>query len=110
MILKNKELQIFSFLRRTRIALNPKNINSNNKKLPTKKLIMIGRLEDQKNYEFVIKQLNNTDYELNIFGTGSLESELKALDRKLNVNVNGHVNCTCTPKCKCKCECKCNVM
>ena len=78
---KNKIVYIPNFI-------DFKNINSNNKKLPTKKLIMIGRLEDQKNYEFVIKQLNNTDYELNIFGTGSLESELKALARKLNANVN----------------------
>jgi len=82
---KNKIVYIPNFI-------DFKNINSNDKKFPIKKLIMIGRLEDQKNYEIVIRQLNNTDYELDIFGTGSLESELKALARKLNVNVNFYSN------------------
>ena len=78
---KNKIVYIPNFI-------DFKNIKSNNIKLPIKKLIMIGRLEDQKNYEFVIKQLINTDYELNVYGTGSKESELKSLSRKLNVKVN----------------------
>lgn len=78
---KNKIVYIPNFI-------DFKNIKSNNIKLPIKKLIMIGRLEDQKNYEFVIKQLINTGYELNIYGTGSKESELKSLSRKLNVKVN----------------------
>ena len=44
---KNKIVYIPNFI-------DFKNINSNNKKLPTKKLIMIGRLEDQKTMNLLL--------------------------------------------------------
>lgn len=52
-----------------------------------KKICAVGRLEPQKNYESLIKALSDSDYELHIFGQGSLRSELEALAAKVNTHV-----------------------
>ena len=51
-------------------------------------LISVGRLEAQKNYEVLIKNLEKTNYKLNLVGEGFLMEDLKRLAKTLNVEVN----------------------
>ena len=51
------------------------------------KLISIGRLEYQKNYKFLVKELSGQDYPLIIYGSGSKREELLELSKNLNVNL-----------------------
>ena len=52
------------------------------------KVLSVGRLEDQKNYQFLIQKFSNSKIELDIVGEGSRKKELKKLAKKNNVNVN----------------------
>ncbi len=52
------------------------------------KIVCIGRLEDQKNYETIIKALNETNYKLDIFGEGAQKNHLIQLAKTQNVDVN----------------------
>ena len=52
------------------------------------KLVSVGRLESQKNYPLIFKALEGTDFELDIFGEGSLKEELNLLSKDLNIKVN----------------------
>ena len=52
------------------------------------KIISIGRLEKQKNYEFLIKNLKNTGLTLDIYGEGSLKNDLENTAKEQNVKVN----------------------
>ena len=52
------------------------------------KVLAVGRLEDQKNYKFLIKKFANSKIELDIVGEGSRKEELEKLARKNNVKVN----------------------
>ena len=53
----------------------------------------VGRLEDQKNYLNLIDQLENSKYELNIVGSGSLEKFLidYANQKKVKLNLIGNL-------------------
>ena len=51
------------------------------------KLISIGRLEYQKNYEFLVKELSGQDIPLIIYGSGSKREELLKLSKSLNVDL-----------------------
>ncbi len=56
----------------------------------SEKILMVGRLEKQKNYPFAfdfLKSINNT-YELDIYGNGSEYSNLKNLSTKQNSKIN----------------------
>jgi len=53
-----------------------------------KKILAVGRLEKQKNFEFLIKQFSKSDYELDIVGTGSEEELLSNLAEAEKVKVN----------------------
>tara|TARA_B100001029_G_scaffold179449_1_gene188990 strand:+ start:18537 stop:19670 length:1134 start_codon:yes stop_codon:yes gene_type:complete len=70
------------------VELNNSSEQVENKKRNTKKIVSVGRLEFQKNYSSVIKALEGTDYELDIFGDGSLKYNLTKEAKKLNVKVN----------------------
>ena len=48
----------------------------------------IGRLEYQKNYEFLIKELKDSNFEIDIYGEGSLHNNLIELSKKNNVKLN----------------------
>ena len=48
----------------------------------------MGRLEHQKNYESLIRNLSNSDIHLDIVGEGSLEEELMELASTCNTNLN----------------------
>ena len=51
------------------------------------KLISIGRLEYQKNYQYLVKELSGQDIPLIIYGSGSKREELLKLSKNLNVNL-----------------------
>jgi glycosyltransferase involved in cell wall biosynthesis len=52
------------------------------------KIISVGRLESQKNLEYLIKAFANTKYEIDLVGEGSLASDLKKLAVHNNVIIN----------------------
>ena len=58
------------------------------------RLLSVGRLEDQKNYEYLIKEFKNTKDELtiDIYGSGQNHNKLLKLANKLNVNINIYKN------------------
>mgnify|MGYP006160831401 FL=1 len=60
--------------------------NSDNRR--GNRVLAVGRLESQKNYAALIKNLNNSNLELDIVGEGSLKSSLLNLSDELNVKVN----------------------
>ncbi len=62
------------------IQINNKNIINN--------IVSVGRIEEQKNYELIIRSLQGTNFELDIFGEGSLKGDLVNLAKELNVNIN----------------------
>ena len=64
-----------------------KNIQTKNKNL-INTIVSVGRIENQKNYELIIRSIKGTNYELDIYGEGSLKNELKKLSNELNVTVN----------------------
>ncbi len=55
-----------------------------------KKFISVGRLEKQKNFDYLIKKLDGSDIELDIYGEGSLKNKLVELNNK-NVNFYGSI-------------------
>ncbi len=65
------------------------NKNLNNFKQRNKyKILSVGRLEYQKNFETLIKDFENSNFEIDIVGSGSLENELVNLAKNLNVKIN----------------------
>ena len=52
------------------------------------KLVSVGRLEDQKNYSRIIEALKNTNFELDLYGEGSLKEQLMLQAKSLDVKVN----------------------
>jgi len=52
------------------------------------KLLMVGRLEKQKNFELVIEKLKGSNFNLYIFGNGNDKDKLENLAHKNNVNLN----------------------
>ena len=52
------------------------------------KVLLVGRLETQKNYEYVINSFENSSFELDIVGTGTQLNRLEKLSSKKNVTVN----------------------
>ena len=63
------------------------NIQVNNKNI-VNNIVSVGRIEEQKNYELIIRSLQGTNFELDIFGEGSLKEDLVNLAKELNVNIN----------------------
>lgn len=56
------------------------------------RLLYVGRLEAQKNLDSLIRALANTSYGLDIYGTGTLQPQLKDLAKELGVSVEFHGN------------------
>jgi glycosyltransferase involved in cell wall biosynthesis len=52
------------------------------------KIVCLGRLEDQKNFEYIISSFSNSIYEIDIIGDGSLKHSLKKLASEENTTVN----------------------
>lgn len=53
-----------------------------------KRILSVGRLEKQKNYEFLIRSFENSEYILDIVGDGSLKKDLVSLSQEYNVKLN----------------------
>jgi len=51
------------------------------------RILMVGRLEEQKNYEFAFKSIQKTSLKLDIIGTGKMEKKLYEMSLKSNINV-----------------------
>tara|TARA_B100001057_G_C22864117_1_gene955796 strand:+ start:2595 stop:3710 length:1116 start_codon:yes stop_codon:yes gene_type:complete len=54
----------------------------------SKKILAVGRLENQKNFESLIKDLSKTKIEIDIVGDGSKKEDLANLAKELDINVN----------------------
>lgn len=52
------------------------------------RVITVGRLENQKNFKYLIKSFRNTDFEIDIIGNGSQRNILESFAKDLNVKVN----------------------
>jgi glycosyltransferase involved in cell wall biosynthesis len=64
------------------IPYKPINTRSKNK------VIMVGRLEDQKNYAYMLHELSGLNYEIDIYGKGTQIEELQNKAKKLEVKIN----------------------
>jgi glycosyltransferase involved in cell wall biosynthesis len=62
---------------------NKENINNRDRN----SILNVGRLEYQKNQSEIIKAISNTNFNLTIYGEGSLKNELQNLAESLNVRV-----------------------
>ena len=65
----------------------PVNKPFNSKNRNTKTILSVGRLEEQKNFKFIIDEIKNTDFSLEIIGDGSLKEDLKWYAKENNVNL-----------------------
>ncbi len=76
-----------------KFAINPNwvetktNLKPYGKRYKTK-ILSIGRLEYQKNYEFLINELKDSSFEIDVYGEGSLHYNLIELSKKNNVKLN----------------------
>lgn len=52
------------------------------------RVLCVGRLEKQKNFEHIINQFSNSEYEIDIVGNGALLKELKKLAIEKNTKIN----------------------
>ena len=84
------------FFFKNKIQLVPNWVDVNKFDYQTKRsgIIAIGRLEKQKNFEYLIKSFQNTNKEITLIGDGSLRNKLVRLSEKLNCKVNflGKIN------------------
>jgi len=53
-----------------------------------KKIVSIGRLEKQKNFEYLVESFKNSDFEIDLIGEGSLKSKIDLYAKENNVKVN----------------------
>ncbi len=67
-------------------VLNDKYYNITNRS--TNKILSVGRLEYQKNYDLLISLFKNTNFTIDIVGSGSEKQNLITLAKKNNVNIN----------------------
>jgi len=76
----------FDFIRKhylfsnSKLALRPNWVKIDeqfSKKARKNKILMVGRLEKQKNFDFVIEKVRNSDLFIDIYGEGSLSEQLK---------------------------------
>ena len=65
----------------------PVNKSFNSKNRNTKTILSVGRLEEQKNFKFIIDEIKNTDFSIEIIGDGSLKEDLKWYAKENNVNL-----------------------
>ena len=79
-----------------KIILRPNWIIKNTHKGNNRKnmFISVGRLEHQKNYNFLIENLNNKNFEFHIYGSGQEKDNLekKANEKKANIVFHGNIN------------------
>ena len=65
----------------------PVNNSFNSKKRNKKAILSVGRLEEQKNYKFLIDEVKNTNFSIEIIGNGSLEETLMSYAKENGVDL-----------------------
>lgn len=79
-------------IKNTNLKIRPnwvkENITNDISSRDKNKIVCIGRLEKQKNFDFIISAFANSDFEINLIGVGSLEKNLKDKAKKVNTKVN----------------------
>lgn len=65
-----------------------KKLSKVDKKRFEKNILCVGRLEIQKNFEFIIKEFKNSDYVIDLVGEGSQKEYLLSVANKYNVKIN----------------------
>lgn len=65
----------------------PVNNSFNSKKRNKKAILSVGRLEEQKNYKFLIDEVKNTNFSIEIIGDGSLEETLMSYAKENGVDL-----------------------
>ena len=83
----------FSLIKNKTIELRPNwvNVPKEMKDITGRKkerILMVGRLEDQKNYQSVIKNLSGTELGLDIVGEGKLKKSILDFGKENNVEIN----------------------
>ena len=66
----------------------PVNNSFNSKNRKAKTILSVGRLEEQKNFKFLIDEIKNTDFSIEIIGAGSLKETLISYAKENNVDLN----------------------
>jgi glycosyltransferase involved in cell wall biosynthesis len=66
----------------------PINNSFNSKKRNEKTILSVGRLEEQKNYKYLIDEVKNTNFSIEIIGDGSLEETLMSYAKENGVDLN----------------------
>jgi glycosyltransferase involved in cell wall biosynthesis len=83
--------KIYPLVRHSKIVLRPNWVNIINledvKTRDKKSILLVGRLEEQKNYDFIIDTFQNTHFKIHIIGSGSLKEELLKLAKDKNCEV-----------------------
>lgn len=66
----------------------PINNSFNSIKRKEKTILSVGRLEEQKNYKYLIDEVKNTNFSIEIIGDGSLEETLLSYAKENDVDLN----------------------
>ena len=66
----------------------PINNSFNSIKRKEKTILSVGRLEEQKNYKYLIDEVKNTNFSIEIIGDGSLEETLVSYAKENDVDLN----------------------
>ena len=86
----------FIFTKKIKIRKNSVDIKETKpfNKRKKNQIICIGRLEEQKNYEYIINEFSNSNIKIDIYGEGSLRKDLEELAKKQNtlIEFKGLVN------------------
>lgn len=91
---KNFLIEQFGEIKSSKIEIRKNWVSSSNvKKLNlfeerySKKIVCVGRIEDQKNYKTIVNALKDTDFTVDIFGEGTEKNEITKLAKKQNVQI-----------------------
>ena len=92
-----KFLTKYFFFNENKLRLIPNWVDVPNSKQKQKrilrKVLVVGRLEKQKNIELLIKNFQNSKFQIDIFGEGSLEKDLKNISKNSkNISFKGVVD------------------
>ena len=86
----------FYFFRKSKLLIRPNWVEISSNKVESgyeNRILVVGRLEKQKNYEYLINEFQNSNIEIDIYGEGSLQDDLKSLakDKNVKCNFNGNL-------------------
>ena len=85
-------IEKYYFLFKNKIIVNPNWVENTPSKMWSerydKKILMVGRLEKQKNYNKMLKDFSNSNFNFDIVGSGSLRDEIFNLSTQNNTKVN----------------------